>query len=124
MFRYFLNLYTLLNGQNPNVARQQTWITDTLELAEKAGEKVSLHKVCMSAHQLRIFNTCTVKFCFKWLPVAIHAKLCQLQHRRILYASIVKSHQDIGLSTVLTCLIGRCRTISCIEQLTHRLPHV
>jgi sphingomyelin phosphodiesterase len=39
-YGYSLNLYTLLNGRNPHVARQQTWITDTLELAEKAGERV------------------------------------------------------------------------------------
>ena len=38
--RYSLNLYTLLNGQNPFVSRQQTWITDTLQQAEQAGEKV------------------------------------------------------------------------------------
>ena len=40
--RYSLNLYTLLNGQNPYVTRQQSWMIGVLEQAERDGEQVSV----------------------------------------------------------------------------------
>lgn len=53
--RYSLNLYTLLNGQNPYVMRQQSWMIGVLEQAERDGEQVSGRESNLLCLLLEIF---------------------------------------------------------------------